>query len=49
MFDCPGGCGATVGVDGDGFLVYCDECEKEREGVKRAYLRLALQIVGGNK
>lgn len=46
--DCPGECGVTVGVDGDGFLVYCDECEKEREGVKQAYLVLAQAIVRRN-
>lgn len=44
-YDCPGGCGAIVGVDNDGALRYCWECDKEREGIKKAYLTLAYAII----
>jgi hypothetical protein len=45
MLNCPGGCGVTVGVDGEGFLTYCEDCEQQREGIKQAYWRLACQIM----
>ena len=44
-YDCPGGCGATVAVDNDGALRYCWECDREREGLKEAYLTLANVII----
>lgn len=44
LHDCPGGCGAKLTVDSSGFLQYCEECEQQREGVKRAYWRLAYEI-----
>lgn len=46
--DCPGKCGTKVGVDADGFLEYCPDCDHAREGIKNAYLVLAQAIVRRN-